>query len=109
RVYRTRSRFGFLHRDKGAYLMNSALFPAMQDVAESIGRAPHVLLSLDYDGTLTPIVENPSQAHLSPSMRQALWSLAGREGLSLAILGGRTRADLQERVSVSGAIYVGNH
>lgn len=89
--------------------MNMHAFPAMPEVQERIQRAPHLLLALDYDGTVTPIVDEPGEAHLSPSMRLRLQSLASHPRVSLAIISGRARADLEGRVAIADAIYAGNH
>jgi trehalose-phosphatase len=57
-------------------------------------------LFLDYDGTLTPIVERPELARLAPSTRRLLAELAAK-GVTAAIVSGRSRADLESRVSIS--------
>jgi alpha,alpha-trehalase len=62
---------------------------------------------LDYDGTLTPIVERPEQADLSPEMRAILKNLAGRH--TLAIVSGRGLKDVQGRVALEGLYYAGSH
>ncbi len=64
-------------------------------------------LFLDYDGTLTPIVERPEQADLSPKMRAILKKLAGR--CTVAIVSGRGLKDVQERVALEGLYYAGSH
>jgi trehalose 6-phosphate phosphatase len=89
--------------------MSLWLFDAMREVGEQIVQAPHVLLCSDFDGTLTPIVEDPAQTSLSPEVRRVLHSLAGQERLSLAVISGRARADLQARVGIPGLFYAGNH
>jgi trehalose 6-phosphate phosphatase len=89
--------------------MSRWLFDATREVAEKVAQAPHLLLCLDFDGTLTPIVEDPATAYLSPQMQRVLRSLAGDERVSLAIISGRERADLQARVGIPGLIYAGNH
>ena len=53
-----------------------ALHDGAQFAQRLAGRRPAVFL--DYDGTLTPIVEDPAQATLAPSMRAALERLAAR-------------------------------
>ena len=78
-------------------------------LGDRIARAPHVLLGLDYDGTLTRIVDDPTQATLSTPMRRVLWSLAMRRGVSLAIVSGRSYKDLHTRIGLGSAIYAGNH
>jgi alpha,alpha-trehalase len=64
-------------------------------------------LFLDYDGTLTPIVERPEQADLSPEMRAILKELAGR--CTVAIVSGRGLKDVQERVALDNLYYAGSH
>jgi alpha,alpha-trehalase len=64
-------------------------------------------LFLDYDGTLTPIVERPEQADLSPRMRAILKNLTGR--CTVAIVSGRGLKDVQERVALEGLYYAGSH
>jgi alpha,alpha-trehalase len=64
-------------------------------------------LFLDYDGTLTPIVERPEQADLAPEMRATLKILAER--CTVAIVSGRGLKDVQARVALEGLYYAGSH
>jgi len=64
-------------------------------------------LFLDYDGTLTPIVERPEQAVLSPQMRAILKTMAER--CIVAIVSGRGLKDVQGRVDLKGLYYAGSH
>jgi trehalose 6-phosphate phosphatase len=89
--------------------MCQLLFGAIEEVEQRISRTPHLLLCLDYDGTLTHLTDTPVGAHLSPQMERVLLSLAEHDNLTLAIISGRDRADLQARVSIPGLIYAGNH
>lgn len=81
----------------------------MQENADRIRRADAILLGLDYDGTLTPIVDDPGKALLPERMRQTLWALARRDDVTLAVISGRAHADLQTLVGIPGLIYAGNH
>jgi len=72
-------------------------------------RGRRVILFLDYDGTLTPIVAHPRAARLSRGGKKTLQSLVGMEGIAVAIVSGRTLKDLKQRVGIPGLIYVGNH
>jgi trehalose-phosphatase len=69
------------------------------------GRTPAVFL--DYDGTLTPIVDRPDQAELSPDMRQALTRLA--RACPVTIVSGRGRDDVEALVGIPGINYAGSH
>lgn len=78
-------------------------------VATKIKEARQLLLLMDYDGTLTPIVERPELAELSPEVRGSLQQLARNARLTLGVISGRIMEDLRERVGVSGIVYAANH
>eukprot|EP00762_Andalucia_godoyi_P006569 ANDGO_05079.mRNA.1 putative trehalose-phosphate phosphatase E len=75
----------------------------------SAGLSPGKLLVvfLDFDGTLAPIVNIPSQAAMSTGMQSALESLSKKH--PVAIISGRARADVQKRVSIRHIFYAGSH
>lgn len=85
------------------------LADALGELADRISQAPRVLLCLDFDGTLAPIVEHPGLASLSQETRQAVLALAQDERFIVAIISGRDRTDLQSRVRISDVFYAGNH
>lgn len=69
------------------------------------GRLPAVFL--DYDGTLTPIVDRPELATISAAMRQAVRDLA-RHCL-VAIVSGRDRKDVADLAGIEEVYYAGSH
>lgn len=69
------------------------------------GRAPVVFL--DYDGVLTPIVDDPAAATLDDQTRAALVRAAAH--LTVAIISGRDLADVRALVDVPGLAYAGSH
>jgi len=62
---------------------------------------------LDYDGTLTPIVERPEDAVLDAATREALRKLA--EHHPVAVVSGRDLDDVRARVGIEGLQYAGCH
>jgi trehalose 6-phosphate synthase/phosphatase len=66
-------------------------------------------LFLDYDGTLTPLVEHPSKAQLSEETRRALHEIQQRGDTDIAIVSGRSLADVEGMVGIDGVVYAGNH
>lgn len=66
-----------------------------------------LLLLLDYDGTLTPIVERPELAVLAPETRAILTELVAI--VPVAVVSGRGLRVLRELVDVPGLVYVGDH
>jgi trehalose 6-phosphate phosphatase len=71
--------------------------------------AGHLLLGLDFDGTLAPIVPRPEDATLPPDAGAVLRSLVRRGDTWVAILSGRSLADIAVRARLDGAFYAGNH
>lgn len=69
-----------------------------------------VLIGLDFDGTLAPLVEHPSLATPDHSAIEILGRLATRPGISVAVISGRAMADLSEHVGeLPGVILIGEH
>jgi trehalose 6-phosphate phosphatase len=69
------------------------------------GRRPAVFL--DYDGTLTPIVDRPEDALISDSMRAAVKELAGR--CTVCVVSGRDRLVVQELMGIDDLVVAGSH
>lgn len=69
------------------------------------GRRPAVFL--DYDGTLTPIVDRPEDAVISESMREAVRGLAAR--CPVCVVSGRDRSVVQQLMGVDDLIVAGSH
>ena len=74
---------------------------------ESLASGKQLAFFLDYDGTLTPIVENPNDAVLSEEARSVVRSLATR--YPTAIVSGRARATAQGLVQLDELYYAGSH
>jgi trehalose-phosphatase len=64
-------------------------------------------LFLDYDGTLTPIVDRPELAVLSDEMRNITAELS--RVIPVVIVSGRDRADVARLVGLEGLVYAGSH
>jgi trehalose 6-phosphate phosphatase len=65
------------------------------------------LLAFDFDGTLAPIVQRPERARASACIAGKLRRLADR--LPVAVVSGRSRADLPRRLGFEPQYIVGNH
>lgn len=81
----------------------------LTELQSRLASAPDVLLGLDYDGTLTPLVDDPAKAILAPQIRETLQQLSGQSGLSVAFISGRCLDEVRDMVGVEGAYYAGNH
>ena len=92
-------------------LRGSAAIREIADVGAGPGR---LLVVCDFDGTLAEGSRDPAAATIVPLARRALRRLAGiavarPHRLSVAILTGRTAADVAARVRVGGIVYLGDH
>ncbi len=79
------------------------------DVLEGLAQRPQILLALDFDGTLSEIVERPEDAVLRPGNAALLAELGRNPRFTLAVISGRALNDVSDRVGVPGLIYGGNH
>ncbi|XP_031503139.1 probable trehalose-phosphate phosphatase F [Nymphaea colorata] len=71
------------------------------------GKRKQIALFLDYDGTLSPIVDDPDRAFMSNAMRDAVKEVA--KCFPTAIISGRCRDKVFEFVGLSELYYAGSH
>jgi trehalose 6-phosphate synthase/phosphatase len=77
---------------------------------EGFAMRPSLLVALDFDGVLAPIVAEPKAARPLPQSLRYLETLVGLPGVRLALVSGRTLEDLTEVASPpKGTLLVGSH
>jgi len=69
---------------------------------------PRLGLVTDVDGTISPIVDVPDEARVTPRNLELLGKLQTQLTLT-AVISGRGAEDVQQRVGLPGLVYVGNH
>ncbi|MEZ5931070.1 MAG: trehalose-phosphatase [Alphaproteobacteria bacterium] len=79
---------------------------AIDDIQSRL-EGKRLAVCLDYDGTLTPIVDRPELALLSDRMRQTLARLA--DVATVAVISGRDLKDIRRLVALDGLYYSGSH
>src|SRR5262249_6831510 len=79
------------------------------EVLGALGTGRDVLVLSDFDGTLSPIVDHPADAWLPRAVGHPRRILTGSPRFRVGILSGRTLADVQARVGISGLVYGGSH
>lgn len=89
--------------------MKRHLFNLLEEVINRVKYSSHVILLLDYDGTLVPICKEPSLAKLSLEEKKLLRILSGIPWLSVGIISGRSLKEIRRLVGVEGLFYAGNH
>ncbi|HJL16671.1 MAG TPA: trehalose-phosphatase [Sandaracinaceae bacterium LLY-WYZ-13_1] len=79
-------------------------------LAEAIAALERPLvIALDVDGTLAPIVEDPSKARVPSATARTLRHLRSVDGVELALVTGRDHGQLERMVSLPGAWRVVEH
>ncbi|MGH2874478.1 MAG: trehalose-phosphatase [Solirubrobacteraceae bacterium] len=86
--------------------MTSALISEALAPLRASPRSTAILL--DIDGTLAPIVDHASDAHVPESTRQLLIGVAGTYGL-VGCISGRRASEARAMVSIGTITYVGSH
>jgi trehalose 6-phosphate phosphatase len=89
--------------------MTKPLMQFLMEVDERIRSAGRIALFLDFDGTLTPIVEDPSTAQLSSPVRDTLQQIVQQKFVVMTIISGRAVEDVFVRIRMEGVVYAGNH
>lgn len=69
--------------------------PDLADAIESLVDTPILLVALDFDGTLAPLVDRPEDARPLPAASEALTELASLENTVTALISGRDLASLR--------------
>lgn len=83
---------------------------SLAEAVERLVSHDEVLVGVDFDGTLAPIVSHPDLAVPDPDALELLREIAGSAYFEVAVVSGRTLADLRQRVGeLPGATFVGEH
>jgi len=92
-----------------SYLMMDKLPSALEKAEDIIERAKgkKLFIVLDYDGTLTPIVDRPDMAVMSEEMRDTVKKIASKR--TVAVISGRDLEDVRNLVQIDNIIYAGSH
>lgn len=82
---------------------------ALSTVVEAVASADRRLVTSDFDGTLAEIVPHPDDATIKPDARSALEAVSSDPHTEVAVVSGRAKDDIEERVDLPGIWHAGNH
>jgi trehalose 6-phosphate phosphatase len=83
------------------------LSKAWDGITMRIRASRRIVVFLDFDGTLVRIVARPNLVRLSPKIRETLKRLVRNPRVTLAVVSGRRRVEIQRYVGVAGIHYFG--
>jgi trehalose 6-phosphate phosphatase len=87
--------------------MTPHLFAQWDRIARRIRENKRVVMFLDFDGTLVRIASMPGNVRLEDGMRDVLRKLAAHRNVTLAVISGRQRAELQHYIGIRKMKYMG--
>ncbi|MHC6594748.1 trehalose-phosphatase [Arthrobacter sp. C152] len=87
-----------------------ALSPELRDAVRRIARTEHLLVAMDFDGTMAPIVGRAGDARPLPRSASAFAGLAVLPRTTTALISGRALASLREVASPPvNTLLIGSH
>lgn len=97
-------------RDQGeSRVTPQHLFDCWSQIVRRVHLAEHLVVLLDFDGTLVRLERRPEDVRVDDSVRRMLRQLTRHPRVTLYVISGRRRADLQRHVRVPGVGYLGLH
>lgn len=82
----------------------------LRNALTEAAHAPRLLVTSDFDGTLSPIVSNPADARALPAAAEALVALSGCPETTAALISGRALSVLRELSGMPASVHlVGSH
>jgi len=91
-------------------LLHLGLDDDLKAAVTRISRTPQLLVACDYDGTLAPIVDDPTRAEPLPEAAAAIRELASLPQTTVAVISGRALRDLAALSRLPSEVrLVGSH
>nr|GEV98733.1 probable trehalose-phosphate phosphatase J [Tanacetum cinerariifolium]GEY48193.1 probable trehalose-phosphate phosphatase J [Tanacetum cinerariifolium] len=97
----------FNRQDKTTWMDRHPSALNLFDEITNASRGKQIVMFLDYDGTLSPIVDDPDRAYMSDAMRATVRKLA--QCFPTAIVSGRCRDKVYNFVKLAELYYAGSH
>ncbi|KAJ8771624.1 hypothetical protein K2173_026801 [Erythroxylum novogranatense] len=93
--------------EKRTWIINYPSALSMFEQIVSTSKGKQIVMFLDYDGTLSPIVEDPDRAFMTNEMREVVRDVS--RYFPTAIVTGRCRNKVYSFVRLAGLYYAGSH
>ncbi|MDE2027602.1 MAG: trehalose-phosphatase, partial [Candidatus Omnitrophica bacterium] len=84
------------------------IFNALDAIKKEMS-GKELYLFLDYDGTLTPIVDHPQHAALPAPTKKLLKEFIKQPHCKVSIVTGRALSDIRRVIGMQHITYIGNH
>ncbi|XP_077251505.1 putative trehalose-phosphate phosphatase J isoform X2 [Tasmannia lanceolata] len=95
------------NQDQSSWILHHPSALRLFEQITHASKGKQIVMFLDYDGTLSPIVEDPDRAFMSDAMRAAVRDVA--RYFPTAIVSGRCRDKVYSFVRLAEVYYAGSH
>ncbi len=98
--------------NNGPQFLDATLPVQVLDAVSQLWLQPKLLIGLDFDGVLAPLVDDPATARALPGTLNLVTELADLPGVTVAVISGRARADLTAVLALpalSPILRIGSH
>ena len=85
------------------------VWAAFDELRHRLGEAPGLLFGTDFDGTLSPIADDPDAPEPTEPNLRSLRTFRDHPRVRPAVISGRGLTDLRDRLGLPGVDCVGNH
>ncbi|KAJ8619189.1 hypothetical protein MRB53_015375 [Persea americana] len=99
--------FSAVAEDQSSWIFHHPSALKKFDQITNASKGKQIVMFLDYDGTLSPIVDDPDRAFMSDQMRKVVKEVA--RYFPTAIVSGRCRDKVYSFVKLAGLFYAGSH
>lgn len=93
-----------------APMFTSQLEPELDEAVHALSRAGTLLVALDFDGVLAPLVDDPADSRMTDAAVRAVDALSRLDGVTVAVVSGRDAATLVSLADLpAGTLVVASH
>ncbi len=85
------------------------LWNHIETIERRIKESSEILLFIDFDGTVSPIIKNPDEAKIDSEIKSILKMFIRSKKIRIIIISGRMLSELKKKIRIKGIDYVGNH
>lgn len=83
---------------------------SLEDAIAALAATPRLLVALDFDGTLAPLVDRPEEARALPTAREAMLALTRAPDTRVALISGRAMQSLMHVAEPPESVWLsGSH
>jgi len=85
------------------------LWKNINSINDLLDKKNSIIIFLDFDGTISPIVSSPKKAKIDPKIKKILEKFVNTPSVILMIISGRSLEDLRQKIPLETVNLAANH